>query len=182
MGPLWEGMQSCSRQGLGNVRQRFTADQQLHHFRQLDCQLISVGRSKSLLKVVATKAGRPSSTASTKRASGWRAPRPQPPTPGQRLSLADQGPQGLVWRGQHVGAFLAAWRPPRLCCSAKVGKSRRRRLGKARPRRPVSSSGSPGLTGLPHYAFPQAVCGEWQAWHPTTLRVLLPANGHNDAE
>jgi hypothetical protein len=70
MGPLWEGMQSCSRQVLGNVRQRFTADQQLHHFRQLDCQLISVGRSKGLLKVVATKAGRPSSTASTERADG----------------------------------------------------------------------------------------------------------------
>jgi hypothetical protein len=70
MGPLWEGMQSCSRQVLGNVRQRFTADQQLHHFRQLDCQLISVGRSKGLLKVVATKAGRPSSAASTERADG----------------------------------------------------------------------------------------------------------------
>ena len=52
MGPLWQGMQSCSRQVLGNVRQRFTTDQQLHHFRQLDCQLISVGRSKGLLKVV----------------------------------------------------------------------------------------------------------------------------------
>ena len=73
MGPLWEGMQSCSRQVLGNVRQRFTADQQLHHFRQLDCQLISVGRSEGLLKVVATKAGRPSSTASTERADGARA-------------------------------------------------------------------------------------------------------------
>ena len=67
----------------------------------------------------------------------------------------------LVWRGQHVGAFLAAWRPLRLRCSAKVGKSRRRRLGKARLGGQWAAAALPGWPGfrIMHFLRPFVASG-----------------------